>query len=995
MELHQKEDQKDDELTIDFGKLFSRIKKVLRADKESHKQAAAHHDVHETSDPSSAVSRQKDDDFSIDVKSALEWTKRNHLVFLLLIPLLLSLWINLSPMDFPVADQWAANSVQNAYRQQIAAQINQQYPNLPQENRDTLVGRQMEQILKEQKSTYDVQVEQVSQQFRSHWQDENGYTYMPDIDTYFYLRYARNIIEKGIFGDELRNGEEWDNHMLAPDGRSAVKSMHPYVLAYLYKLMHIFNSKITLMQAAGYYPIVFLLLSLVAAFFIGYRFAGEVGGFVSAIILLINPTVLGKSIFGHSDTDMYQIFFPLAIIWMFIEAYRTDDTKKKVCLSALTGLLMGMYSFAWEGWWYLFDFLGASIVITIAVVIGIDIVKKRHKSLLKNPYVRNIGIVAVVSTAATGIIVSLVYSPITFVWAPLNPISFTAIQSAVLYDIWPNVYTTVAELNTANTDQIIGAIGGKALFLFSLLGIVLLAFKKEGEKDWRQHLFYFILLLIWYGGVFYAAQKGIRFILLIIPPFAIAFGVGAGLLWQKLRDALHEHLHVSKKIALALLLIVLATFFWPKVQVAKAIASNDVPMVNDAWVTAMENIKKDSEPDAIISSWWDFGHHFKYLADRPVTFDGASQNRAQAHWIGRVLLTSDEREAIGILRMLDCGGNAAANMLANDIQDTQDTKRAVDIIHRIIRVDREEAKAILDTENISMDIQNTLLEKTHCDPPDNYLIASEDMISKAGVWAHFGGWDFEKAYIWTQLRDKPKDAAVQEMMDRFGYTQERAKDIYTEVQTITNEQGGNSWISQWPGYLSTGGSCRIDESEGVIKCTNNVQGRLLEFVVEPKTMNVTIVNSAEKLHPKLFVFSNASGFHVKEFNENTLGFSFGLVNLNGNFESIVMSNELAPSMFTRMFFYGGVGLRYFDPFDYQRALSGLRIYTYKVDWEGKNPIPAIMAEALDKDEKETNPNDPRRTEETNGEEMASEELAKQEIGDGDGAKEVVVNATEE
>ncbi len=945
MELNQKEDQKDDELTIDFGKLFSRIKKVLRADKESHEQATAHHDVHETSDPSSAVSRQKDDEFSIDVKGAVEWAKKNYLVFLLLIPLCLSFWIGLSPINFPIADQWATNSVQNAYRQQIAAQINQQYPNLPPENRNTLIDRQMGQILKEQKATYDSQVEQVGQQFRSHWQDENSYTYMPDIDTYYYLRYARNIVENGSYGDTTKDDEQWDMHMLAPDGYLIKPGMHPYVMAYLYKIMHPFNSKITLMQAAGYYPIIFLLMALVAAFFIGYRLSGEVGGFVAAMILLINPTVIGKTIFGHSDTDAYQIFFPLAIIWALVEAYRTDDTKKKVGLSVLTGFLMGLYSFAWEGWWYLFDFLGAAIVITIIIIIAIDITKKKHhKDILKNPYVRNIGLIALVGFAVTGVVVSVVHGPVRFITAPLEPISFSTIQSAILEDIWPNVYTTVAELNTANTDQIIWAVGGKALFAFSLLGMLgmlYVAFKKEQGRDHRQYLLYFILLLIWYGGVFYAAQKGVRFILLIVPPFSIAFGVGAGLIWQKIHDALSKHLHVSKKITLALLIIVLAVFFWPKVQTARAIASSDVPMINDAWVAAMENIKQDSEPDAIINSWWDFGHHFKYLADRAVTFDGASQNRPQAHWIGHVLLTGDERDAVGILRMLDCGGNQAADMLTDSVQDT---KRAVDITYRLIHVDRAEAKAILDEEGIDVDMQERILEKTHCDPPDNYFIASEDMIGKAGVWSHFGGWDFEKAFIWMQLRDRPKDDAVRDMTNRFGYTQEKAEDIYLQVQTITDEREGNTWISPWPGYLSTGGACRVDESEAVIKCTNNVQGRVLEFVIEPRTMNVTIANSVEKSHPKRFVFSNASGFQVKEFEKNTVGFSLGLVNQDGNFESIVMSNELAPSMFTRMFFYGGAGLRYFDPFDYQRSFGGLRIYTYKVDWDGTDPIPAIMAD---------------------------------------------------
>lgn len=938
-------DKKDDELTIDFSKLISSVKKVFKTDKkESHHEPSnhTHHDSPTTSNES------KDDDFSIDAKAAMSFVKKYHILLLLLIPLCLSLWINLSPMDLPISEQWAQNSVNNAYRQQITAQINQQYPNLPPDNRNALVDRQMEQAIKEQKAAYDAQIEQVSQQFKAHWQDGKGYTYMPDIDTYFYLRYARNIVETGMYGDELRDGEEWDNHMLAPEGHKIKKSMHPYVLAYLYKVMHIFNSDITLMQAAGYYPIIFLLMSIVAAFFIGYRFAGEVGGLVSAMILLVNPTILGKTVFGHSDTDAYQIFFPLVIIWALVEAYRAEDLKKKIGLSALTGAIMGIYSFAWEGWWYLFDFIGAAIVIYLIVIIGMDIIKKRHKDILKNEYVKNISIVAGIGVVVSGIIVSIVHGPKRFFTAPLEPLMFSTIDSAILHNIWPNVYTTVAELNNASTAQIIGAVGGKALLAFSILGMILLALKKEAGRDRRQYLLYFILIAIWYGGVFYAAQKGVRFILLIIPPFAIAFGTAAGLLWQKTRDFLHKHLHVSKKISMALVIIILVFFFWGQVKIAKTIASNDVPMINDAWVSAMENIKTDSQPDAIINSWWDFGHHFKYLADRAVTSDGASQNRPQAHWIGRVLLTGNEREAVGILRMLDCGGNTGPDMLAEHLDDT---KRAVDIIYDMIILDRPDAKSVLEENDLPEDLQEKLLERTHCDPPEDYFIASQDMIGKAGVWSHFGGWNFARAHVWSNLKDLPKDEAIPRIMEDLDYTKEEAEKIYFDANFVVGEQAGNTWISPWPGYFGTG-SCVADNEKNTLICTNNLGGRVLQFKVDAATMNVTIENSAEKLHPNSFVFSNETGFHEKKFEKNTFGYSFGLINQGGSFQSIVMSEELAPSMFTRMFFYGGIGLRYFDTFDTQRTLSGILIYTYKVDWEGTDEILPVMSAATEEEEEE-------------------------------------------
>ena len=55
-------------------------------------------------------------------------------------------------------------------------------------------------------------------------------------------------------------------------------------------------------------------------------------------------------------------------------------------------------------------------------------------------------------------------------------------------------------------------------------------------------------------------------------------------------------------------------------------------------------------------------------------------------------------------------------------------------------------------------------------------------------------------------------------------------------------------------------------------------------------------------------------------------------------------------MFTRMFYMQGHGLKYFKLFDHQRGLTGTDIYTYKIDWEGKNTT--IVQDYLKKPTKE-------------------------------------------
>ena len=51
-----------------------------------------------------------------------------------------------------------------------------------------------------------------------------------------------------------------------------------------------------------------------------------------------------------------------------------------------------------------------------------------------------------------------------------------------------------------------------------------------------------------------------------------------------------------------------------------------------------------------------------------------------------------------------------------------------------------------------------------------------------------------------------------------------------------------------------------------------------------------------------------------------------------------MKPELSKSMFTRLFFFKGHGLKHFKPFHHERQITGGDIYVWEVDWEGKEEL---------------------------------------------------------
>lgn len=975
----------DDELTIDFGKVgdwFRRKKKAVQ-EKPSGEQAQTAKPeersepltkpVNEPEDELSvdfskiadwfrgkpehhAAGSQDKDELGIDFGRIVGWVKAHPVLVVLLLVLIFQfvpnrlvvagkdwylpwggMWMRLEAQDFPPANGWAKNHVYTTLKNQIAEAVNRQYPNLPDERKNRLVDEQWAKLYEQQKSQIEQQVASIAQQIRSFWQyEENGrsYLYMPDIDPYQWLRYARNYIDHGHVGDELRDGKPWDTHMVAPLGTVAVDEFHPRFIAWTYKIMKFFSPGIPLMQAGTYTPLILILLAMIPAFFIGRRFGGIVGGVIASTMIGIMPVILSRTAWGHSDTDGYNVLFPVLCTWLFLKILDEHDWKKIVGLSIALGFSFGVYAWAWPSWWYLFDFALAAL----GAIFAWHLLENRKKPgvLLEKTRPDLLRTIAII--ISTGVFITVFVGFNAFLTAPLQPLGFTVIKAAAHQSFWPNVYTTVAELNPTNVVGAIAAVGGNLggkpvfgvpfwsllFFLLAVGGVVALLLRRTA-RGWTIEPRYGVFFAVWLFATLYASTKGVRFTLLLAPPIALCAGIALGRFYDFVVDFTARHFHVNQRMVQGALVLVFVFLLSMQARAAYATAQSDVPLVNDAWWNALTAIKQDSKPDAIINSWWDFGHHFKFISDRAVTFDGATQNSPMAHWIGRVLSTSNETEAVGILRMLDCGSNNAFDVVNAELNDTV---KSVRLLYQVIVVDREKARRILEKNGVN-DVDK-VLRFTHCDPPENYFISSEDMIGKSGVWSHFGFWNFERAKTWLVLKNQDRDTAVKTMMNEWNYTEEQADSLYSEAQSLSGEDEANAWISPW---LAVGGAsdCSVNE-RNVVVCSNGVVHNL--------TSGETVVNLQQGIGiPPLVVIPEKNGSFVEirpdgsNMNMAVLLFQTGA----SSYRNVIASPELIKSIFVRLHFLEGHGLRHFKEFNRQQLLTGGQVITYKLDWAGGEP----------------------------------------------------------
>jgi len=977
----------DDNEVIDFIKIKNKTKNFFRnlTKKEKSKNTPQNN----------FKENKEDEEISFEFNKITIFCKNNSkwlipLIFIL-IALFTSTHFRMMSSDLPITDEWAENTVNNFYKQQITQAINQQYPNLPQANREVLISKELQKNLIENKEQVYKDIKQLSQQYKANFKDEKGDTYLLAIDPYLWYSETKNVINHGHLGNKIIEGE---SYFTLRDGRldkTASVQLHPYIAAYLFKFLNFFNKDITIMRALFLLPAIIIGLSIIPIFFIGRRIAGNVGGFFAAMFLALNGPLLVRTPAGFSDTDPYNIFFPLMITWLFIEACLAKNRKESLFFSVGAGLFSGLYAATWSGWTHIFWFVNITIIISILISFLIELIKDRNISFnyLKTNNLKKKILILISFFISSGIFVSLFSSFNRFYGSFDRIIRFTTLKEVGIKSIWPNVLTTVAEFNTISVNNLINQIGGNLIFWLGLSGLVLLLIKKKNEKENTYYLtfsliYYLLVILfkdklndpitfiitisipiiigfliklynkkeedlslpiiisIWFIGSTYAFTKGARFSLLIAAPFSLALGSSLGVLYQNFSKWLKEGINLNKYISRSIIFLSLALLLITPISNAENIGKNEVPSMNDAWYTALTKISEDSE-QGIITSWWDFGHWFVAIAERMVTFDGGDQGE-RIHWVGKTLLSNDEQQTNGILRMLNCAQETAPHKLNEFIDDQL---KSVQILYEVFNINnRDEASKKYQELGLTNEQAKVMLEYTHCNNLiPNYYITSQDMIGKSGVWGHFGSWNFEKATMYQNTKKLSTKKAVKYLTENFDLNEKEAEDTHYEIQN----NKGDQWISPWPGYLSGLNECQIQENE--IICTVPFQQGNLIFRINTNHFNVTIDNN-KGLTPNSIVYATKDKIEEKIFeSEKKTGSSLILIPNKERYSLILADPLIAASTFTKLFFLEGHGMKCFSKFDDRIDPTNQRIITWKVDYNCQQENSVFFQKDMEKDNK--------------------------------------------
>jgi hypothetical protein len=455
-----------------------------------------------------------------------------------------------------------------------------------------------------------------------------------------------------------------------------------------------------------------------------------------------------------------------------------------------------------------------------------------------------------------------------------------------------------------------------------MIGLVYIFLAEKGLRDER-YGFGFLCLVLWTICIFYAAVAAFRFVLLLVVPVGLAFGVTVSKLYELVQKTAQKYLDKRAAFFTRLALVgLLSLYLYFNIKDVHGELLSAVPQMNDKWYEVLTALNKETPKDAVIDSWWDFGHWFREVAGRRVIFDGMTQNTPAAYWMANVLLSDNEDEAVGILRMINTSDNKAADILEKE--EGLDLSHAVVLIKEAAQRNKEEARKYL---RAKLSLQKTEELLAYLFPqklPSVYFIVSYDMPVKVNTISYIGRWDFKNVDLWFKKQSYSKPALIDYAMKTYGLTRGEAESKYLEMLYLDdNERKG--WFSHALRYYSDIAAVKQDSK--LLYCDNGL-------VVNLEDHHAFVASEIPERRgtPQSLIFMEDGRLKEVLQKDASLAYSALLIRRGEKYTSLLLDPVLAKSMLARLYYFDGAGLKYFKLFKKKEDENGNRIYVYRIEW---------------------------------------------------------------
>lgn len=616
--------------------------------------------------------------------------------------------------------------------------------------------------------------------------DKYGEPYFVELDAYYHVRMADEIVDNGRYGTYSEEHEGyWDGLRNYPVGRSAVYEDGMIWMDILWwRFLNIFGD-IGLHRADFWFSALSAVFTVLVAFLLGSRAAPSVGaspaaaGLMAALLVSCAPAFAARTLCGTFDTDLVQTPVAALLMLLMTEMLRSDSHVRSIIFALLTGGLAAAFTKLWT---ISFAFTAIALAGGFIYVIGslfgrVPQGQGRLRSWIKRPFIAGY-LITLISTVAC---VSYMYGP-GYIKSFL--IRTTTVSNSTASASMPNMYGSVSELqnvtmlpSSANIMDwlmggaagsraaVINGIGGILVAVMAaagLLALIICLFRRKKDEEagsaGRPGL-YLSILAIWALVCVYALRMGVRFIEHLCAPVGILAALGAAavaaLLTRKKTDSDDSKARPGRIIAAAVLC---AALILPSAIGAHRIYTVPHGLISDAHENAMDWIAANAEtPDAVVASWWDLGYYYTYESKHPTLWDGGELNPLRAIVVGKALTTDDMELSRALFIMLANSGNSVPQTFIDKLGGT----KGFEALYETVVLERDEAAKVLrDKYGFTAAEADEAADMMHpAETPEIYLVVTGRMMRILGWFEFYGNWDFEGENI------KPADVSYNKTPD--------------------------------------------------------------------------------------------------------------------------------------------------------------------------------------------------------------------------------------
>jgi dolichyl-diphosphooligosaccharide--protein glycosyltransferase len=519
--------------------------------------------------------------------------------------------------------------------------------------------------------------------------------YLNEFDPYFDYRAVQFILDNG-----LDAYWQWHDTMSwYPEGRDipATSQSGLHVTAAI--MYQMFGGGGSLMDFTIIFPVVIGSLTVVVVFALVRVLGGTTAGLFAALFFALSPPIILRGNLGWFKSEPLGLFFGLLATYLFISAIKHKEIKYAIPKAVLGGLLLGLANASWGGIQYFsipialffmaLPFFRRDLTIPMYVAIAFTVFTLLAAGAFPRPGMafvaglpgiamvggtiflvaanflgrmgeeknmqRNLAFLLIAFVAAgIGMIAAGAYVSPSFRYInAINP--FVSSENALVESVAEHLTPTVADY----------FLDYSILLMFAGLG-AWMAFRRRNDTA-------VFALIIGFTGVYVSAtfarllvfaSVGI-IILASLGLFEITRSIlehreahASGPQKGKRKDAAKVPMGRSVKIAYvaAVIALLLVPVLYPPqsswttaADVPAAIANGGsvFRIQQDDWVDATEWIKDNTEEDAVVAAWWDYGYWITTLGERTTLADNATINQTRIETIAK-MFSADEQSGLQI-----------------------------------------------------------------------------------------------------------------------------------------------------------------------------------------------------------------------------------------------------------------------------------------------------------------------------------------------------------